>query len=590
MRAVVRILIAFVFCVGAVNLVASMTHLRDNGTFGFSSAQSAEIGNPKVTVTTVVPDSPAARAGIRSGDTLTYARSAKHRIIIGATVPGDRMTFERNGSPITLTAVVDEGPVPWALFIVAILSKIAFLVIGALIAWRRPRDDAALALSVFLVCFGAAIDYDTVVFPSLAVRFVSFVFLQSAFAAGGIGVLAFACWFPERATSGTRRILERLIVPCAIVALVSTIISFYIAYFARSTSGGAFASNLYLWNYLVMIAATMTALVTSYRESVRDQRARMRWVLGTLAVGFSGLAVLFVLLAFRVETAWGQYVSLTILAIPFGLGYVILRHRVIDMGFVINRAVVYTFVSLVVVGTFIIFEWLLGHIVEENSRASTLLALGGALALGLSARFIHARVDRWVDDLFFRDRHAAEAAIRRFAHEAAMITDPDVLIARTVEVAQHNARMNGAAFYARLGARYTPLHSSFPQSADLDENDPAILDMRTFHEPVDLTGGSGVPGVSAFPMMVRGQLAGFLACGEKTTHEAFAPDESDALRVLARDAGIALDSLRVSRIEQELAYLSADGELPTAIRLRLSSLLRREDGTQPAGAVGRSIQ
>jgi hypothetical protein len=96
---------------------------------------------------------------------------------------------------------------------------------------------------------------------------------------------------------------------------------------------------------------------------------------------------------------------------------VILRHRVLDIGVVINRAVVYTGVSIVVVGAFILFEWLLGHVVESNSRASTIIELLAALALGLSVRFIHARVDRYVDDLFFRVRHLAEAAIRRFAQE-----------------------------------------------------------------------------------------------------------------------------------------------------------------------------
>jgi hypothetical protein len=264
---------------------------------------------------------------------------------------------------------------------------------------------------------------------------------------------------------------------------------------------------------------------------------------------------------------------------------------VLDIGFVVNRAVVYTCVSVVVVGAFILFEWLLGHVVETNSRASTILQLIAALALGLSVRFIHARVDRYVDDLFFRDRHLAEAAIRRFAHETGLITDEDVLVHRTAEVAQRNARLTGAAFYARLKNRYVPLHSSFDATPqDLDENDAAILDMRTFHNPVDVHADSRVPGAAAFPMVVRGALAGFLACGEKTTHEALAPDEHDALRVLARDAGIALDSLRITRIEQELGYLTADGELPAALRMRLALLLDREGPAQPAGAAARSIQ
>ncbi|MDP9107159.1 MAG: hypothetical protein M3N49_14670, partial [Candidatus Eremiobacteraeota bacterium] len=34
------------------------------------------------------------------------------------------------------------------------------------------------------------------------------------------------------------------------------------------------------------------------------------------------------------------YLPLTMIALPFGLGYAIVRHRVVDIGFVVNRATV----------------------------------------------------------------------------------------------------------------------------------------------------------------------------------------------------------------------------------------------------------
>lgn len=591
MRPFLLALIGAITLIGLVNLVGSLTNPHDGGTFGFSVGSYTPHNNTTVTVDTVQPHSPASEAGLHKGDELSYAPTFANRIRLFAPAPGDSVAMTRAGERITITAVTDETPAPLALVIVATVSKLAFLFMGVLVAWRKQRDPAALALGLFLVCFGAAIDYDLVLFPALIARFLSFVFVQCAFVTGGISVLAFACAFPQRATDGIRRFLSRLVVLCAVAGFGATIGAFLSGFAFANRQAGSLFSTIYILNYLLILGATLTALVASYREAVREQRARMRWVLGTFIVGFSGLAVLFGMLAFSVHTQWGQYASLTVLAIPFGLGYVILRHRVIDIGFVVNRAVVYTGVSIVVVGAFIMFEWVLAHVVEANTSASTIIQLGGALALGLSVRFIHARVDRYVDDLFFRERHLAEAAIRRFAHETGLITDPDILVKRTVDVAERNARVIGAAFYARLASKYVPLHSTFATTpGELDENDETILDMRTWHNAIDVATESHVPGYIVFPMIVRGQLSGFLACGEKTTHEAFAPDERDALRVLARDAGVALDSLRISRIERELAYLSADGELPGELRLRLSSLLHPEDGAQPAGAAPRSIQ
>jgi hypothetical protein len=576
--------------VGLANMIGGLFNIHDGGTFGLTG-QSSNLRSSGFQVKSVTPNSPAANAGIRPGDVLAARPGFANRVMLAATVPGDTITVSDGKRTLNLTAVTDNSPVQWVLLAVVDLAKLAFIGIALVVAWRRPEDSAARALATFLVCFGAAINFDFVLLPSVIARFLSLLFLQSAFLVGALAVLTFACRFPSPPTSGIRKNLERSIVPLGVAGFAVTLASFTSAFFLANPPLARLLTVIYVVIYLALILGALVALIESYRNAVTDQRARMRWVIGTLAFGFSGIVVLFTVLISGIDAPWFQYAGLTVSAIPFGLGYVILRHRVLDIGFVINRAVVYTGVSLVVVGLFITFEWLLGHIVEQNSRASAALQLAGALVLGLSIRFIHTRVDRYVDDLFFRERHAAEAAIRRFAHEAALITDPDILIRRTVEVAQRNARLHGAAFYARRGARYEALHSTFADTEQsLDENDEAILEMRAWHEPVDVHGESKLPGYVAFPMIVRGQLAGFLSCGEKTSHEALAPDERDALRVLSRDAGIALDSLRITRIEQELTYLTAGGELPPQLQARLASLLHPDEQTQPAGLPVRSSQ
>jgi hypothetical protein len=576
MRVYWQVFIVVVAAVGFTNLTGGLVNVHDNGTFGFAGQQLTSRASG-FTVTAVAPKSPAAVAGIRVGDVLHYPPSFESRVRVGVPVPGDTVTFTDGSREISLTAVVDETPPAWALIVIVDLARLAFITIGVLIAWRRPDEPSARALALFLTCFGGAINYDLALVSPLWARFASFVLVQSAFLAGGLGVFAFACRFPAAATQGIRRWLERAVVPVGIFGFAVTAASFFVSFALTNRPLAQALTTVYLVLYLGIIVATLVALIVSYRAAVREQRPRMRWVIGTLALGFSGIFVLFIGIALNVQGQAAQalqYGSLTVLAIPFGLGYVILRHRVIDIGFVINRAVVYAVVSLVGVTTFIVFEWLIGNVVQKNTGASLFISVAGAIGLGFSIRYIHQRVDRHVDDFFFRERHAAEAAIRRFAHEAGLITDPDILVHRTVEIVQHNAKLEGAAFYARLGARFIVLHSTFSTlPRELGENDAAIVSMRTWHQPVDIQDDSEIPGICAFPLMVRGQLTGFLACGEKVTHEAFAPDESDAIRVLARDAGIALDSLRIARIERELAFLSANGELPEAIRVQLAALV-----------------
>ncbi|HTU70442.1 MAG TPA: hypothetical protein VMF11_08980 [Candidatus Baltobacteraceae bacterium] len=480
--------------------------------------------------------------------------------------PGDAITLVRPDGSHTVI-VARRAQIPLALTIAILASRLSFLLVAALIVWRRPDDPAARALATFLACYGAAMNTGAPLWagPPLA-RFFGLVAEQWLFVIGAGGFVLFACRFPERARSGWKVSLERAVAPLVAFGLALSPFQIYSEILHHASLAARIVLSTFIVYYAALLVTALALLLASFRSAAGADRVRMSWVLGVFAFGFSGLIVmLLVTSALGTTPAWAQYFSLTIVAMPFGLAYVILRHRMLDIGFVVNRALVYTGVSLIVVASFIIFEWLVGHVVEQNSRASTILQLGAALVLGLSARAIHAHVDRWVDDLFFRERHAAEAAVRKFAHEALLITESSDLVAKTVEVAQQNMRLDGCAFYASRENRYAALHSTFSDAPAVDENDYAVLDMRTWHGPVEiLRVQTPLPGELALPMIVRGTLLGFLLCGEKASHEAFAPDEREALALLARDAGIALDSLRIRAIERDFNRLAGHRELPGA--------------------------
>ena len=74
-----------------------------------------------------------------------------------------------------------------------------------------------------------------------------------------------------------------------------------------------------------------------------------------------------------------------------------------------------------------------------------------------------------LDRVFFRKRHEDEEAIRRFAREAAFITDPGLVIGRTVDVLESHAD----ASFARLA-----LSNGNGKYAEVSENDPAIVSLQ----------------------------------------------------------------------------------------------------------------
>ena len=168
-----------------------------------------------------------------------------------------------------------------------------------------------------------------------------------------------------------------------------------------------------------------------------------------------------------------------------------------------------------------------------------------ALVLGLSMRYIHNTVDRFVDRVFFRKRHEDEAALRRFAREASYITDRDVLLERTVQKVREHTTAEGAAIFTLDDAGSYVSANGNGVRAVVSENDPAIVALHAWNKPVDLhrISDSHMRGDLAVPMISRGELLGMLVCEQKRDGEAYAPDEADALLVMAQGVGAALATL-----------------------------------------------
>ncbi|MEO9170447.1 MAG: GAF domain-containing protein, partial [Candidatus Baltobacteraceae bacterium] len=237
------------------------------------------------------------------------------------------------------------------------------------------------------------------------------------------------------------------------------------------------------------------------------------------------------------------YSILTFIA-PLALTYAAVNGRLIDNGFVLNRTVVFAIVSAIVIGGFVIAEWATSEwFVSASHTGSVFVGMIVALALGISMRYIHKYVDRFVDTFFFRKRHSDEAALRNFAHEAAYVTDWSVLLERAADTVRRHTDTDGVTILLRSDSgTYTEYSDGL---AAVSENDASIVALRAWGKPLHLhdVANSQLAGAVAFPMTARGVLVGVLMCGPKTSGESFAPDDVDALMALARGVAITLDSL-----------------------------------------------
>jgi len=303
---------------------------------------------------------------------------------------------------------------------------------------------------------------------------------------------------------------------------------------------------------LPMVAAIIAALgcsILAIAECRGIDRQRATWTLVPLP--FVYLAFQALLFINFTSPAYGVVMGSKILdsaitfVAPLVLTYAAVNRKLIDVGFVLNRTLVFATVSAIVVGVFVLAEWAASEwFVSASHTSSVVVGMLVALALGLSMRYIHKYVDRFVDRVFFQKRHEDEAALRAFAHEASYITDRCILLDRSVQAVRRHTDTDDVAIFLR-GDSGLYRECTNGRAAVVSENDSAVLALKAWGEPLDLdeANGSQLPGAIAFPMTARGVLIGTLVCGPKASGESFAPDEIESLAALAHGVAVALDSL-----------------------------------------------
>lgn len=510
----------------------------------------------------VRPGTPAERAGIRAGDSVDLrALSAADRYRWRSNLLQGRpisLPIRRNdvATSIALTPTPQTDSATWPtvawLFWAFLIGSACSLIVAALLAWRRPDSPEVrtLSLALILVVIGNDLLPSNGWISPWPVLDAALNVIGQFLSSAGVALLATYALLFGRPVPTARRVITFLTYGvAALSALIWTGAP-------QLTSGPAGAAGIlglwfgtfdgYFW-FLARPAAlcalsagpsllALLCAVLAIRDSRGAERQRIAWATGSLAVLFLfGVASVH---KFVISDPLLYYDILNVgwFVAPLGLLYSLLSRRLLDVGFVLNRAAVFTAVSLVVVGLFTLAEWALGGWLHSANRITNVAVSAAlALSLGLSLHQIHSRVDRVVDNVFFRKRHEDQRALMQFAREATFITDAETVLERASKTIEEHADASRVNF---------ALYDGVDRYGGIAENDPALVTLRASHEVVDLnTVDTAVNGEFAYPMLARGRLVGALVLGPKRNGESYAPDESSAIAQVAHGVGVVLDLL-----------------------------------------------
>lgn len=248
--------------------------------------------------------------------------------------------------------------------------------------------------------------------------------------------------------------------------------------------------------------------------------------------------------------------------------YGFLSQRVVDFRVAIGRAALYGATTLAIVVIFGAVEWLAEEIFE-STRPAMYASLVVALAIGFAMRAVHGRIEGFLDNLFFRDQHHAETALRRAARALANTTAEKTVVEFLIDEPVAALSLQSAAlFLARSDehdfARVAASGWDDDHVERFGAEDPLVVTLRAELEPVQLEprmlAGLHLPGgdklhALVVPLIMRGTVFGFVFYGDRTDGAAFTQQERDLLATIAASAATAYDHIDADRARTRIQTL-----------------------------------
>ena len=264
------------------------------------------------------------------------------------------------------------------------------------------------------------------------------------------------------------------------------------------------------------------------------------------------------------EASWPVVVQLVSLSVAaFLFAYAILRHRAVDLGFAVNRTLVYSVLSALLVALFGVAEKLSERLMPEGEhRAGMFVQVGIALVIFAAFHRLRGVVENGVERVFFARWREYERRMTTFIYRSSFITRPTKLIEQTLEEISRYADGAEVAIYIAANEIYRVIGggvSGLPRRIDRDV--PAVVALRA-----DRALQRHALGKSALllPMIQRGDLLGFVALGPKPDGAPYRPDEEELLSNAAQAVGLDLLALRMDELERENRKLAAKAALSAA--------------------------
>jgi hypothetical protein len=514
-------------------------------------------------VDTLTPGGAMAVADVQRGDAVRFDRGIDHAGWGGRVArPGEKVGFTlRHGGALShhvATAQPLRGAPPGARSVVTLATWAVVSLIGLFVVLRSRRRTTNVLLGGALItlgtggAWGTLMESDPAVFTAVDGVSTMIVYapplLFLAFA------LAARAETSGKASGGWRVVLILYAVAVSVIAVLDAVFSL---------TGRLLYGDIRAPTAMVALGFLLASLVLGIAWLESRGRDRMRFAFMLVAIVLLGasmdVAGAVILLMGDDWSLTNPLVVATLAGAVAGaavFAYAVLRHRVFDLGFALNRTLVYGVVSAVLLAAFGVIEWAVNHFVPIEGREKNAL-IDAVIAVGVFLTFHRVRdwAEHLVERLFYRRWQKAEAAFRKFVREAAFFTEAPALTEDFVQALSAYAEGAPAAVYLADGRCYACAAGDLPGvAARLAADLRPLVSLRADPKPVQIHDDALNAALIA-PMVNRNEVIGLAVLGPKPSGFDYRPDEIELIGWATRQVGLDLHALKVERLEASEADL-----------------------------------
>ena len=417
--------------------------------------RAEEGGGSRVVALHIEPDSPAARAGLRTGDVLLQIEGTpipsavavpKALVAIGAWKKAT-YTFERNGVRAEADVYIGERAPEGAVYYQYVVG-LAFLAIGIFVYFRRGA--AYKARHFYLLCLASFVLF-TFHYTGKLNNFDKVIYWGNVAA----GVLAptlflhFALSFPR-----PRRWFRGPV--AALVYLPAlTILGVYLGLASGVLRVRAMSLVELNWAmdriWMGFLAATylIGAAAVSFahrREEDAVVRQQLKWLRNGALFGVLPFTLLYVA-PYVMGVVPGPFMKLAVFSLPLmplTWAYAVLRYRLMDVDVIFQQGYAYTLATLAVLGVAYGLILSLGRFEELSPTAVVLLIVIATFVFQPIRNWIQEQLDRYY---FYKDRYDYRRTLIEFARELGSETDLHSMLESVAERLIHTLSIQHVAFF-----------------------------------------------------------------------------------------------------------------------------------------------